>query len=57
MEGLVHDLPLPVGFEEREQIGVAVAVPVVEFQPHRGNACDVVWYSCGEHLISAVPPV
>jgi len=42
MEDLVHDLPLPVDFEEREQISVAMAGPVVEFQPHRGNRVDDV---------------
>jgi hypothetical protein len=35
MEDLVHDLPHPVDFEEREHIGVAMTVPVREFEPHR----------------------
>lgn len=37
MEDLVHDLPRPVDFEEREEIGVAMAVPVIEFESHRGD--------------------
>ncbi len=33
MEDLVHDLPLPVDFEQREHVGVAGADPVVELEP------------------------
>ena len=42
MEDLVHDLPLPVDFEHREQVGVPLVGPVVEFQPHGGDRADDV---------------
>ncbi len=31
MEDLVHYLPLPIDFKQREQIGEAVANPVIDF--------------------------
>ena len=34
MENLVHDLPLPIDFEQREQVCEPVAGPVIEFKPH-----------------------
>ena len=37
MKDLVHDLPLSVDFEQREQVSVPAAVPVVEFKPHGGD--------------------
>ena len=34
MENLVHDLPLPIDFEQREQVCEPVAGPFIEFKPH-----------------------
>ncbi len=42
MEDLVHDLPLPVDFEQREQVCEPVAGPVVEFKSHRGDRVNEV---------------
>ena len=42
MEDLVHDLPLPVDFQQREQVGVPAAVPVVEFKPHGGDRVNEI---------------
>ena len=37
MEDLVHDLPIPVDFEQREHVGVPGTVPVVELEPYGGH--------------------
>jgi len=42
MEDLIHDLPLAIDFEHREQVGEPVAGPVVEFQPHGSDGVDDV---------------
>ena len=42
MEDLVHDLPLPVDLQQREQVGVPVTGPIVEFQPYGGNRINEV---------------
>ena len=42
MEDFVHDLPLSIDFEQREQICVPSTGPVVEFKPHSGNGVDKV---------------
>src|SRR5215831_2594115 len=42
MKDVVHNLPRPIDFEEREQVSVAVAVPVIEFQPDPSNRVDDV---------------
>jgi hypothetical protein len=42
MEDLVHDFPRPVDFEKREHIRVAMTIPVIEFEPDRGNGIDDV---------------
>ena len=42
MEHFIHDLPLPVDFEQGEQIGEAVSGPVLEFQPHGGDRVNQV---------------
>ena len=42
MEDLIHDFPRPVDFEKREHIGVAMTIPVREFEPDRGNGVDDV---------------
>ena len=42
MEDLVHDLPLPVDFQQREQVGEPVTGPVVEFEPHGGDRANEV---------------
>ncbi len=42
MENLVHDLPIAVDFEQREQIGVVGTAPVVEFEPHCGDRANDV---------------
>ena len=42
MEDLVDNLPLSICFQQREQVGEAVAGPVVEFQPHGGDRADQV---------------
>ena len=42
MKNLVHNLPLAVEFQQREQVGEAVPGPVVEFEPHGGDCVDEV---------------
>jgi hypothetical protein len=42
MKEVVHNLPRPIDFEEREQVSEAVAVPVIEFQPDPSNRVDDV---------------
>jgi hypothetical protein len=42
MEDFVDNLPLPVCFQQREQVREAVAGPVVEFQPHGSDRADQV---------------
>ena len=42
MENFVDDLPLSICFQQGEQVGEAVAGPVVEFQPHGGDRADQV---------------
>ena len=42
MENLVHDLPLPVYFQQREQISEPVTSPVFEFKPHIGDRINEV---------------
>ena len=42
MENFVCDLPLPVNFEQSEEVGKAVAGPVFEFEPHSRNGLDDV---------------
>src|SRR5262249_33168946 len=42
MKGVVHNLPRPIDFEEREQVSEAAAVPVIEFQPDPRNRGDDV---------------
>ncbi len=42
MEDLVHDLPLPVDFEQREQVRVSVTGQVLEFEPGGGDRANDV---------------
>src|SRR5262245_59195701 len=42
MKDVIHNLPRPIDFEEREQVSEAVAVPVIEFQPDPSNRVDDV---------------
>src|SRR5262245_2851178 len=42
MKDVVHNLPRPIDFEEREQVSEAAAVPVIEFQPDPSNRVDDV---------------
>ena len=42
MEHFVHDLPLPVDFQQGEQVGVPATGPVVEFKPHGGDRVNEV---------------
>jgi len=42
MEDLAHDLPLPVDFEQREQVREPTTGPVVEFKPHGGDRVNEV---------------
>jgi hypothetical protein len=42
MKDVVHNLPRPIDFEEREQVSEAAAVPVIEFQPNPSNRVDDV---------------
>jgi hypothetical protein len=42
MKDVVHNLPRSIDFEEREHVSVAVAVPVIEFQPDPSNRVDDV---------------
>ena len=42
MEDLVHDLPLPVDFEQREQVREPTTGPVIEFKPHGGDRVNEV---------------
>ncbi len=42
MEDLVHDLPLAVDFQQREQVGVPGTAPVVELEPHGGDRVNEV---------------
>ena len=42
MEDFVHDVPLPVDFKQREQIGVPVTGPVVEFKSPSGDRANDV---------------
>jgi len=42
MEDLGHDLPLPVDFEQREQVSEPTTGPVVEFKPHGGDRVDEI---------------
>ena len=37
MKDLVHDLPFPVDFQQREKIGEPMTGPVVELKPHGGD--------------------
>ena len=42
MKDVVHNLPRPIDFEEREQVSEAATVPVIEFQPNLSNRVDDV---------------
>ena len=42
MENLVHDLPVPVNFEQRKEISEPVTSPVVQLQPHSSNRINNV---------------
>ncbi len=56
MEDLVHDLPLPVDFKQREQVRVSVTGPVVEFEPHGGDRAGQV-NSGAEHFEARRRPI
>ena len=42
MEDFVHDLPLSVDFQQREQVSEPVPRPVFEFEPHGSNGINKV---------------
>ena len=45
---LVHDLPVPIHFEQREQVCVVRASPIIEFEAHgRDCAGDVYAHDAG----------
>jgi hypothetical protein len=45
---LVHDLPVPIDFEQREWVGVVRASPVIEFEAYgRDGAGDFDVYDIG----------
>ena len=50
MKDLVHDLPFPVDFQQREKIGEPMTGPVVELKPHGGDLAATT-------NVTAMPPL